>query len=307
MKRVLCVIFFLFSNIMLGNQIDELKTVREVEHFIKRFFPEFNKERDENFDYGNFRIEPDQIIYNNLDCQNKFDSSEIKNWGKVDINNDGLTDLFFIPHFSGYYQYFIIDKGKNAFELFLINDFNSCELSSVIKVNDQNHIKFRRARSTAMMYPGDLTVTYETDTLTYKFGTFIELNNKENIPDLQVEKIEMETTTCGGACPNFELEIKRNLKTKFYGKLYVRFVGKSESKITAKEWSEINTLINYIEVKKLKDRYVADSFDLPTINLKVTFEDGSVKVIDDYGADGTFGLRALYSKLKKIGMDTKWK
>lgn len=62
-----------------------------------------------------------------------------------------------------------------------------------------------------------------------------------------------------------------------------------------------------MKLKKLKDRYTASSFDLPSIILKVTFEDGSVKVIDDYGADGTFGLRALYRKLIKIGTDTKWK
>lgn len=252
MKRVLYVILFLFSNIMLGNKIDALNTVGEVEDFVKRFFPEFNTKRDVNFDYGNFRIESDQIIYNNLNCQNTIDSSEIKNWGKVDINNDGLTDLFFIPHFSGYYQYFIIDKGKNSFELFLVNDFVSCELSNVIKVKGKNQIKFRRARSTAMLYPGDMTVTFETDTLTYKFGAFVELNNKENIPNLQVEKIEIETETCEGVCPSFDLKIERNLKTKFYGKLYVRFHGESESKITAKEWEEINTLINYIEIKKTK-------------------------------------------------------
>ena len=95
---------------------------------------------------GNFRIVSTDSIYAKLNCQKIFNQSEINNWEKVDINNDGLTDLLFIPHYYGYSQYSIIDEGNDNFKLTRFNiDFDICEYIKPIKVQDKNeYIEFER-------------------------------------------------------------------------------------------------------------------------------------------------------------------
>jgi len=56
-------------------------------------------------------------------------------------------------------------------------------------------------------------------------------------------------------------------------------------------------------VKELKNNYSVNWTDDQTSTLTIIFKDHSRKVIRDYGMQGTFGLSAMYTKLKKIGAE----
>ena len=130
----------IFSNMIFGNKIDELNTTKEVIEFVKTVHPEYGIVRYKDFKYGIFDIESIDSIYNQLKCKGIFKIDEIKNWQKIDVNNDGLTDLIFISHFYGYTQNVIIDEGDNGFKLIRnIINFDECEYIKPIKVQGENY------------------------------------------------------------------------------------------------------------------------------------------------------------------------
>jgi hypothetical protein len=144
------------------------------------------------------------------------------------------------------------------------------------------------------------------DTLTFKYNSLIELNGKKII-DYKIKTIEFKTNLCFGICPVFDLNIDRNGNSKFNGKYETKFHGEASKQLNKIEVDELFDLLNYIEIRKLKDDYQVNYTDAPTVNLTIYFEDGSFKKIKDYGMMGSFGLSALYSKLTEIAIKTEWK
>jgi hypothetical protein len=308
MKKIGFILTFIFSNLIYGNKIDELKTTREVESFIKTVRKDYAKVKSD-YDRGNFRIESIDTIFSNIQCDKIFNINEIYNWKKIDINNDGLTDLLFIPHYYGYSQCAIIDKGNGTFKLFqLINNFDACEFIKPIKVKNKNQIWIRkmitRSIDDGIRHPGQINMGI--DTLTYKFDAFIELNDKKT-EQLDIKNIQIKTDGCFGPCPVLELKIDANGNSEFNGYSDTKCIGKYSLKIDSIILNELKDLISYIEIKKLKDKYSVNWTDDMTVTLKIEFRDGSVKAIEDYGLKATFGLTALYNKLIKIGTETEWK
>lgn len=46
--------------------------------------------------------------------------------------------------------------------------------------------------------------------------------------------------------------------------------------------------------------------DDQTSSLKITFNNGNIKTISDYGMIGTYGLKILYGKLAELRFNQKW-
>lgn len=305
MTKFTIIVIFLFSNLVFANKIDNLKTTNDVIEFVKTVYPEYGIIRDKDFKHGIFDIESVDSIYKHLKCKKIFKIDEIKNWQKIDINNDGLTDLIFISHYYGYTQNVILDKGKDEFKLIRhIINFDECEYIKPIKVHDKNELQIRKV-NLPFDFDDNIEKYTKIDTLTYKYDFFIELNNKEII-DNKIKSIEIETSFCFGTCPVFKLTINKNGLAEFDGIEYTKFKGKSKKQLDQTNIDEIFDLINYIEIKKLNDNYGVNYTDASTVTLDVFFEDGSIKKIKDYGLSGTYGLSALYSKLTKLGTETKW-
>jgi hypothetical protein len=305
MKRFTIILTFIFSNIVFGNKIDNLKTTKDVIEFVKTVYPEYGIIRYKDFKYGIFDINSTDSIYSQLKCKEIFKIDEIKNWQKIDINNDGLTDLIFISHFYGYTQNVIIDKGKNEFKLIRnIINFDECEYIKPIKIQDRNQLRIRKV-NLPFDFDDNIEKYIKIDTLTYKYDSFIELNDKVII-DNKIKSIEIKTNFCFGDCPVFKLTINKNGVAQFDGIEFTKFKGKSIKQLNQKIVDEIFDLINYIEIKKLNDYYEVNYTDASTATLDILFEDGSIKKIKDYGLSGTYGLSALYSKLTKLGSETEW-
>ncbi|MBC7525325.1 MAG: hypothetical protein H7239_12930 [Flavobacterium sp.] len=305
MAKFTIIFTIIFSNIVFGNKIDNLKTTKDVIEFVKTVHPEYGIIRDKNFKYGIFDIKSIDSTYSQLKCREIFKINEIKNWEKIDINNDGLTDLIFISHFYGYTQNVIIDEGKNGFKLIRnIINFDECEYVKPIKVQDKNELRIRKV-NLPFDFDDDIEKYIKIDTLTYKYDSFIELNNKVII-DNEIKSIEFKTNLCFGICPVYKLTINKNGQAEFIGIELTNFKGKSIKQLNQKNVDKIFNMLNYIEVKKFNDYYEVNYTDAPTVTLDIFFENGTVKKIKDYGLNGTYGLSALYSKLKELAEKTKW-
>ena len=71
-------------------------------------------------------------------------------------------------------------------------------------------------------------------------------------------------------------------------------------KLVSKDRAEkITELLQYINIKELRNKYLVAWTDATTMYLKITFGDGSIKQIEDYGMAGTFGLSLLYELFRQ--------
>jgi len=65
-------------------------------------------------------------------------------------------------------------------------------------------------------------------------------------------------------------------------------------------------LLNYIDFETLQDNYAVNWTDDQTAKLKVTYDNGKVKSIRDYGLLGTYGLDRVYQLLFELRENQKW-
>ncbi|AQS93158.1 hypothetical protein BXQ17_03280 [Polaribacter sp. BM10] len=301
MKKGLLIIFIFTSTFVSANQIDSLKSSKDVEEFAKKVYPKFTE-----FKWSEFKIISTEEIRAKISCKEGYDLLEMKNWEKVDITNDGKTDLILTAYWgTTLYSYAIVDRGNNNFKTYRLskNVFGNCELFKPIKKDDLNYLKtyIKKQEEIGLMEYEELIIK---DTLVFKFQEFVELN--KNPTKYRIKEIEFQTSGCYGSCPVFNLKINYKGNAEFNVQAYIKHKGKSENKIPVNLFNEIQELLEYIEVKKLKDNYSVAWTDDQTSYLTIRFNDNSTKKIRDYGMIGTFGLMAVYSKLTEIGKETEW-
>jgi hypothetical protein len=85
---VLCLLFC--AQLTFANKIDELKTNEDVANFLSGLVIKSKK------DTRKILILPTDTIIKHFGCDTLAKTWNIKSWEKLDINNDGLTDLLFI-------------------------------------------------------------------------------------------------------------------------------------------------------------------------------------------------------------------
>lgn len=301
MRHYVILIFsiFFWNSVAYANRIDDLITDSDVNNFVKSENPDFAKDK-----FGRFQVQPTDSLLKNLKCNGILANWNIKNWEKVDVTNDGLTDLVFIAYWYDYISYVFIDKGNNKFQLFRFskNSFENCELIKPIKIDTKNYLRlFRKTQQPD--FESKIPFSYKevliTDTLVFKYNSFIELEVPVN--DI-VKSIEMNASGCFGNCPVFNLTLYHTGKGDFEGIAFTRTNGKSSKILSLNTFKELCDLANYINVKKLNDQYQVPWTDDQTATLTITFENGLKKTIRDYGMQGTFGLSALYSKMTALAV-----
>ena len=82
--------------------------------------------------------------------------------------------------------------------------------------------------------------------------------------------------------------------------------GNFNSKITKDKYNDIVNLLNYIDFESLKDNYSVSWTDDQTATITITYDNGKVKSISDYGLIGTFGLDRVYQLLFELRDNQKW-
>ncbi len=284
--RILAIFFFLLpiSNIVTGNEIDQLKTVAEVQKFL---MTKVNKKWNE-----------ESII--------AYAGSEEDTFGKgkffkLDLNNDSLTDIVI----DGRYLLAVVDSGNGRYGIFPIDrgafTSNKYTLTNIIN-KDRIPLLVVRSYNEFTFATNDIA---DTDTLVFKFGNFIEYNR--NPDNLKIDRIKFSAMGCYGSCPVFELSIDRNRKGSYNAKKYNSKDGNFHAVIAEVEYNRLVATINYIRLPKLNDNYRVNWTDDRTVKIEITYNNGKVKSISDYGAIGTFGLQNLYAQFHSLRNTQKWR
>jgi len=306
MKNLVLFLFlFTTAGPAFANRVDALKTDSDVASFIISLDKKFHKKDDLTF-----IVKSTEDIIKAFDCDSNIRAYRIKNWEKLDINNDGLTDLFVIGYWDNEYLSLVaIDIGNNKFKLITLNyGFPECQIAQVCKDGTLPLLLFHSRK--AQFNPNEKRL-YEwkeipvTDTLIYKFNNFIERNRNPSAYEIQT--VKFETGRCFGTCPVYSIEFNKTGPVTYIAGMYSPEEGTFIGYITSAKRKEIHDLLNYISVKNLKDDYEVDWTDDATCWLTVTFSDGSVKKIKDYGEVGTFGLRTLYSLFLELRDKEDWR
>lgn len=308
---------------IIQSEIDRLKTKSEIENFIRKSDTNYKKYELKNLQDFNRNTSNDstnKILANKLNVKT--------NYTKTDFDNNGYTDLLaigdnhdcisFSPGIEGeescsFSPIVLMNNGKNKPKIFHIDkEWGNSMVPKVEYINSQPFLVIHKEK---LVDEKKEKYSDSKAILTFKFGDFIEYN--ENPKKNKITKIEFKTSGCFGSCPVYKLTLNRDSLSVFNAQYYnfnkkddVGY-GKEEgvfsTKISKVEFDKLEEFLNYCDFENLNKEYYVMHTDDQTGYLKITFNNGKVKNMSDYGMIGTYGLKNLYQKLAELRFNQKWK
>jgi len=119
---------------------------------------------------------------------------------------------------------------------------------------------------------------------------------------------------CFGTCPKFYISILKDKSSVFKAEKFnleseeaKEIKGIFNTTLSDNSFSEIISLLDYIDFPSLNDKYAVGWTDDQTCILTITYNNGQVKTISDYGLIGTFGLDRLYELMFNLRFNQNWK
>lgn len=300
-------------------EIDKLVSNKEIENFIQK--TDTNYKKFELRKIQDFKRDKRDSINRILAEKVKANHSFIK----ADFDNNGFTDLLAIG--DNYSVWGSVKNGEkisldfttiilmNFDNKYKIIDINKNRHSPIVpKVEYTNNQAFLAVYSATPLLSNFRKFKESKVKLTFKFGDFIEYN--QNPKKHIIKKIEYSTTGCLGTCPIFKLEINNDRTAFFIAENYNfddnqdHYTNKEEGNfkttILENDFKELNEILNYIDFSNLKN-YSVTWTDDQSSTLKITFDNGKVKTIYDYGLVGTYGLKKTYEILYNLRKNQNWK
>lgn len=264
---------------------------------------EFLKKQDGRLD--KFSIQSTQKFYED-DGSNKLAVSlGVKAWVKTDLNNDGLTDLLLLGKWHSIKHLIAVLSNRDAdFQLHFLNKgpFDNLYFPIVDTLDNAIVLILHKGAEISKEKQGEIV---RTDTLVFKFGAFIELNN--TIENHSIKRIEFSTTMCYGRCPVFELLVADDKTAYYNAEMYNKITGEFRTTIDSSSYNLLIKLLNYIDFSRLKDEYSVRWTDDQSCTLMITYDNDKTKTIYDYGLVGTYSLRRVYEILFSLRENQKWK
>ena len=139
-------------------------------------------------------------------------------------------------------------------------------------------------------------------------------SNKSNY-----SKIEYEAGACFGFCPIFKMTINPDRTAVLEAEHFNFTDGRSKDEfskpregtfkgtIKQDDYTVLVALLNSLNPGSMKDQYGRrDVTDLPTSYLRLQFNDGKAKTIEDYGKHGTPKLEEVYRFFEELRHNQKW-
>lgn len=132
-------------------------------------------------------------------------------------------------------------------------------------------------------------------------------------------KIEYQTTPCFGFCPVFKMTINPD-RTAVFEAEHFNFndkpskdefskprEGTFKGTIKEEDYNKLIRLLDGLDVKNLNDQYGSKNIsDLSTSYLRINFNDGSTKNVQDYGKRGSEKLSEVYHFFENLRKNQQW-
>jgi hypothetical protein len=295
------VVFFLFlfccfiTNAQTGtlsktfhNKIDDITSAQQIEALLKSINPYFST----------FHVNT-SLQFLRSKCDEAGDSLHCNAWFKTDFDNNNFTDLLVIGTWDNHAVFCILDSGNNRFAINRLTRkiFQNCTFPVLKTIGTDNVILYYSFDESK----GD---SLKVDTLIYRFGDFVEYHSSAK--DYQIQEIEFTANGCLGECPQFKLIIQANRNAEYSAIKFNKRYGEFKSVIDEKDYAQLIDLLNYINFSSLENIYRVSWKDDQSAVLKITYDDGKVKMIYDDGLHGTFGLERVYKILFAFRNNQEW-
>ncbi|MBU2929623.1 hypothetical protein [Winogradskyella psychrotolerans] len=328
---------------IISSKIDSLNSKEKVEEYIRGLsFPIIENFELQKLDLTHNFLEKFELK-KIADFNREFDSitkiiadslNISKSFYLMDIDNNGFTDLIIIGDDKGcngghdgfdqscdFSAYCFMNFGNNNIKPIDLILENSVHKSIVPKFSKNKGLPLLEIHEPAEFnWKKEKTSSYKMFELTYEFGSLIEYNDNPQIYD--IEKVEFKTETSGYKHPHFEILIKNDqtaLLDAKYGnsiyentKVYFRdtipeLKGKFRTNIKNNDYDNLVNILNYIDFPNMEHQYSINRLHTRNCSLKITYNNGKVKEIKDYGMVGTYGLRKIYELLFDFRFNQNWK
>lgn len=327
MQKISLLLFLMIQICQVNAQIDSLITEDEVKDFIKTLPSQYRiqlKKITELTEVDNYSEPFDMDL-----CQKTAEELGLREaFYKEDFDGNGLTDILLLGRFHGISALVVLSMDDGTYTYHNLSHMNQegCiypviihqDQHTLIELTYQKRLTYRE-RNLKKYQPEEFYATHNDELITqsyiFRHGELIEYN--PNPIRYDIEKIAFSTRGCYGSCPVFKLTINESRQAELNAIRFNRTYDPESQQPTLMEGLYLTDLsperyeklidqINYLDFPTLKDNYTLPATDQPSSTLTITYGDGQVKAIQDYGKNGTFGLRNLYITLTKLRFDLPW-
>jgi len=151
---------------------------------------------------------------------------------------------------------------------------------------------------------GEISDLYEASGNNSKDVQIVEFRLGRNA-DHGITEMGIERTACFGQCPIYTLVVKSDGTFRYIGEANVTHLGTHTGKISDSEFDWLAEFIKDSGYMDLKDGYVMQVTDLPTIYTMVVMN-GQKKVIKHYGFDGPSSLSVTEVLIDRLLEGATW-
>jgi hypothetical protein len=102
------------------------------------------------------------------------------------------------------------------------------------------------------------------------------------------------------------MTIRANRSAYYDAQYYNDSSGKFETSIKKEDFNNLIQALTKADLRNLKSKYEVPWTDDQGSILTVTYNNGTIKTIDDYGMRGTKGLEKIYGLLYNLRTNQKW-
>ncbi|MGI4875704.1 MAG: DUF6438 domain-containing protein [Janthinobacterium lividum] len=285
-----------------ATEIDRLTTAAQVQQFMRTM----------NTDYTDYRA---FILTDSLDseCAAHLSCDPLRNqqsWLKADFDGNGRTDLVVIGYESahkwGQLITCFLDSGKQVMHEEKLSGYNNyCAQLQICYLQRRPAIRYTHVVIPRERFEKNPKPVCQIDTLIFDKKHFVEYNHSPK--DYAIKKVEFSTTGCYGICPVFNLQVNYDGAATYRAEEYSKKEGTFTGIIAPQALKELWASLNYLGFPTLRNNYAISVTDHPTCTLTITYGTEQVKIIRDYGEQGTFGLQQVYQLLCALRETQAWR
>ena len=286
--------------------IDSLRTDAQVLEFIRRF----------EFTSNGFSLVPPRPLSPGQDSVRRRQFGT-PSWEKADFDGNGMTDLLINGYVPSVNESSItsclvlLNFGRDSIRVIqLFNASWQFLVAKKILIDGHNDIAILYRPQSRVPVAGKDFSSNGNDTLTYRFGHFIERTRPS--PPLPIREIRYCDWGALSPDPGYGFTIHgdsiRYLRPPSVDwDFHPTDSGEiSLARLDAATARQLYSLLNYLDIPSLQEKYSVPWTDTGVSTLKIDYQNGTSVRIDDYGSLGTFGLLALYQFLRALIDSQHW-